>query len=120
MQELFADSLATISLVRLLLYHNIRFVISVFVLHHTGTEVFSYAYFGAGSGPILLSYLGCSGEEPNLLSCSHSGIGVHHCSHTEDAGVRCSGLAATGIDIYSSSLLGLHLISLTYSTTLED
>ncbi len=103
MQELFADSLATIYLVRLLLYH-IRFVISVFVLHHTGTEAFSYAYYGAGSGLIALSNLGCSGEEPNLLSCSHSGIGVHYCSHSEDAGVRCSGLAATGIDIYYYSL----------------
>ncbi len=43
---------------------------------------------------IALSYLGCSGVEPNLLNCSHSGIGVHHCSHNEDAGVRCSGLLA--------------------------
>ncbi len=99
MQELFAGSLATISLVRLFFYH-IRFVISVFVLHHTGTEVFSYAYFGAGSGVIALSNLGCIGEEPNLWNCSHSGIGVHHCSHSEDAGVRCSGLPATGIDTY--------------------
>ncbi len=117
MQALFADSLATISLVRLFLYHTP--VCHLTQLHHTGIEIFSYAYYGAGSGPIFLSYLGCSGEEPNLLNCSHSGIGVHQCSHYEDAGVRCSGLPATGIDIYSNSLLGLHLISLTYSTTLE-
>ncbi len=61
----------------------------------TGTEVISRAFFGAGSGLIALSYLGCSGEEPNLLSCSHSGIGVHHCSHNDDAGVRCPGLLAS-------------------------
>ncbi len=57
-----------------------------------GTEVFSFAFFGQGSGPIALSQLGCNGEEPNLLSCFHLGLGIHFCGHSEDAGVRCPGL----------------------------
>ena len=62
-----------------------------YLLLHAGTVVYSYAYFGRGSVPILLSSLGCTGEEQSLLDCYHSGIGIHHCSHREDAGVRCPG-----------------------------
>ena len=32
------------------------------------------------------------GNEANLLSCSHSGIGIHTCTHREDAGVNCTGM----------------------------
>ena len=49
----------------------------------------SQAAFGQGTGFVLLSYVGCNGSESSLLSCSHSGIGVHYCSHYEDAGVVC-------------------------------
>ena len=50
---------------------------------------YSNAAFGAGTGPIWLSNLGCGGYERSLLDCSHSGIGIHHCSHYEDASVVC-------------------------------
>ena len=49
----------------------------------------SSATFGRGTGPILLDRVGCTGTESSLLSCSHRGIGVHGCSHSEDAGVMC-------------------------------
>lgn len=45
--------------------------------------------FPAGSGSILLDNVGCTGRESKLVNCSHNGIGVHDCSHSEDAGVRC-------------------------------
>uniref|UniRef100_A0A8C9MBM4 Scavenger receptor cysteine-rich domain-containing protein DMBT1 n=1 Tax=Panthera tigris altaica TaxID=74533 RepID=A0A8C9MBM4_PANTA len=51
------------------------------------------AYFGQGSGNILLGSVYCSGWEPYLSSCSHSGWYNHECGHREDAGVVCSGRA---------------------------
>ena len=49
------------------------------------------ASFGAGMGLIHLDNVVCNGEEPQLANCTHSGIGVHNCNHSEDAGVICQG-----------------------------
>ena len=35
--------------------------------------------------------MACNGSESNILSCSHDGLGVENCVHSEDAGVRCKG-----------------------------
>lgn len=37
----------------------------------------------------MLDQLRCTGSEPRLFNCIHNPLGVHDCSHFEDAGVRC-------------------------------
>ena len=54
-----------------------------------GATAYSYSYFGGGTGGIFLDNLYCFGSESRLVDCGHSGIGVHNCDHTDDAGARC-------------------------------
>ena len=53
-----------------------------------GAQAYSNAYFGGGTGPILMASVSCHGEETHLANCTHS---TPYCSHSEDAGVRCPG-----------------------------
>ncbi|XP_025100122.1 scavenger receptor cysteine-rich type 1 protein M130-like [Pomacea canaliculata] len=48
------------------------------------------AKYGAGSGPILFSYLRCVGHETSLVQCEHSGLYRHDCEHWQDVGVMCN------------------------------
>ena len=49
------------------------------------------AYFGEGSGLILLDNVNCNGGESNIFDCSQEKFGEHDCGHSEDAGVVCVG-----------------------------
>ena len=53
---------------------------------------YSFARFGQGSGPIYLDQVSCTGREEMLGDCNANPIGVHDCSHFEDAGVGCQGV----------------------------
>ena len=44
----------------------------------------------SGSGRIWLAYVGCTGKEQNITSCSRGAWGKNNCRHSEDAGVECS------------------------------
>ena len=49
------------------------------------------SYYGSGSGPIWLDDVACSSYNTKLLQCSSSPIGSHHCSNSDEAGVKCEG-----------------------------
>ena len=59
---------------------------NILISLHTIAIAVGYAGFGQGTGPVLLSNVGCTGTESSLLSCSHR---VAYCSHSRDAGVVC-------------------------------
>ena len=56
---------------------------------YTGATAFSNAFYGRSSGFIYLDNVGCTGTESRLVDCSHDGIGVHNCRHSEDTGIQC-------------------------------
>ncbi|XP_063437480.1 deleted in malignant brain tumors 1 protein-like isoform X1 [Mytilus trossulus] len=54
-------------------------------------QVFPNAYFGRGTGPVLLSGLTCAGHEDNIDSCGSNGWYKtgSYCGHQYDVGVSC-------------------------------
>ena len=64
----------------------------ILISHVLGVQAVIGAYFGEGSGLVLLDDVNCDGSEKSLISCSTgSSIGQHNCNHGEDAGVSCQG-----------------------------
>ena len=56
----------------------------------------SASTFGQGTGPILFTDLRCSGSEPSLLACRKNVFGVTSCTHSNDVGLKCEGIAMQG------------------------
>ena len=55
----------------------------------------SQAYFGRGTGAILLDNVACTGTETRLVRCRSNSLGIHNCVHDEDAGVTCQRMYAS-------------------------
>lgn len=53
---------------------------------------YSSAHYGAGTLPIMLDDIVCSGSEDSVYDCTHRPWGENNCGHGEDAGVACSGM----------------------------
>ena len=57
-------------------------------------EAYGHATFGEGQGDIYIMNVQCNGSESTLEDCPASEVGVHDCTHSEDAGVRCQSMCA--------------------------
>ncbi|XP_067834494.1 deleted in malignant brain tumors 1 protein-like [Heptranchias perlo] len=75
------------------------------------------AYFGEGSGEIWLDDVRCQGTEPALDQCPANPWGVNNCTHSQDAGVTCSGpvpvrlvngsnMCSGRVEVYRNSVWG--------------
>ena len=64
-------------------------------LGYSGGSARSGAYFGQGSGSILLNNVNCSGNESSIFGCDNR-YDVDGCSHHQDAGVVCIGKSVEG------------------------
>ena len=69
--------------------HHLFAFFEYFLTSSTGAVARINAYFGPGTGAIVLDNVRCTGSEPTLLSCTTNPIGTHNCGHHEDAGVEC-------------------------------
>ena len=56
-------------------------------------QYYRRAHYGQGNGIIWLDDLSCTGTETSLYNCSHNGVNIHNCRHTQDVGVVCQGKA---------------------------
>ena len=52
--------------------------------------------FGAGTGPIRLSQVGCAGSETRLIDCPAVAPSTSMCNHDADVGVICQPLIFPG------------------------
>ena len=53
------------------------------------TAANGFATYGVGTGPIHYDQVDCAGNETRLAECPFNGLGIHDCSHFEDAGAVC-------------------------------
>ena len=70
----------------------VSLLIGIILQYCTDSVPLGGAYFGMGTGDILLDNVRCRGTELTLLECNTNPIGQSDgCDHSEDAGVRCQG-----------------------------
>ena len=73
-----------------MLYFQSTFIHQTLLFIYLGATGQRNAAYGQGTGSILLDQVQCIGNESNIFDCPRNQIGVHDCSHGEDAGVTCT------------------------------
>ena len=56
-----------------------------------GAVAIGGAYYGEGSGPVVLRRMECKGTEGTIDNCSFEGPFHTNCGHSQDASVNCTG-----------------------------
>ena len=59
-------------------------------MFYVGAQGVYLAAFGEGMDRIWLDNVQCAGSEGKLADCPSNAVGIHSCTHAQDAGVRCS------------------------------
>ena len=78
------------------------------VINYSGAEVLARGLYGAGSGPIYLSELECSGSESLMSSCrtGHNlPPGLVNCNHSMDVSIQCQGVSVVVISLLATKIL---------------
>ncbi|XP_023655223.1 neurotrypsin isoform X2 [Paramormyrops kingsleyae] len=66
-------------------------------------QAWGQAYYGEGSGKVLLDEVQCSGNELSIEQCPKRPWGEHNCEHREDAGVSCMPTADGSLRLVNGS-----------------
>ena len=79
-------------------------VTALFISHtYPGATSRCCAFYGQGTGQIVLDNLGCVGTETSLFSCPGNAVGVHNCAHSEDVGITCQCVLTIAAKNYQAS-----------------
>lgn len=80
-------------------------------MHRGIAKAWVGAYFGPGSGRVLLDEVSCTGNEFSIEQCPKPVWGEHNCDHTEDAGVSCTPLTGRYTFVFITPRSGIFILN---------